>query len=360
MSISAITSRISDRYHLSRVEEEALLQQAQSIQPSLNPIGINPTSQDEAIKTPEGISSSKSSISRATRNYNLLQPDAAPSIPSPDKSSLSQVSSLATSPLFTRTVTKIDDVDLTIKEPSITEKTDDISFEELYQQVMLAIIHQTRGAILNQKELMKAEREWQNKMHEELMKASESLASVQKASSTVSNITKVVGPLAMVASGAVAIFTGGLSLAAIGVAVLGGLVAVDALLDDYAKKAVAGWLARNVSETQEAWLSRIHIFTSVASLVTGLGFDPGAAMRIATNVAQVAADGVRTGVEWREKTVRALHKEIQHHLELSGENSGKFIKTFNDLSKLILDLYKSIQEVHKSTKDTQIAIARRA
>ena len=250
--------------------------------------------------------------------------------------------SLISSPLYHKAVNQI----------TIGEKAPSPSIEAIFHDIMMTLLGQSMSFLELQKKLIEGEKEWKETIYKQIEKVNLSLHEVHAARNSTSAITKFLGPIGLIATGAIAISTGAATIFAAGAAVLGGLILTDSILDDAAKKTVAGWLAQTSNETKETWLGRLHFFTTMTTLGISLGLDTNQSVTIATHVANVALKTIEAGTDIQEKHVQALLTEIEHTLQKSENMLQTHVEALKRLNSTLKNFFESLSQVYKSLQTT--------
>ncbi len=259
----------------------------------------------------------------------------------------SNTTTLSQSPLYFRSI------DMLSKNVELSHTSShEPSIEQHFHKVMMIMFQESKDLLILQKKLIEGEKEWKDHIYSKLQDNESSLHTTHAVRGVTSSITKFLGPLGLIATGAVTIATGGLSIFAAGALALGGLLLTDTLLDDAAKKTVAGWLSQANGESQEAWLGRIHLFSSVLSVAASFGLAPHQAITIATNVSNVALSAVRTGADIRENAVKALLTEIEQELKQSESMTERHIDALTRISETMKEFTKALSQVYASLRAT--------
>ena len=173
---------------------------------------------------------------------------------------------------------------------------------------------------------------------------------------TWDSVEKALVSFGLIAAG-IAGITMGIPLLGIAAAAVGTLMVVDQLLDDKAKKAVAGWLAKGDTEAQEMWVNRIHFFCAATSMALSFGLAAPVAVqygmhvttkfgaKLALSVAQGAASGVKSVYEWMNSNQKALLMELDVVCTLAQKNLNRLITGIQQMVDTISKLYENMHRI---------------
>lgn len=315
----------------------------------VNGLGLKPNYQENIIidREPQTkVNKKKSLNTEDTLNGSLsaipqLLPQISTNTSIPEKQNSI---SLISSPLYHKAVNQI-----ATGEKSLSPSP---SIESIFYDIMMTLLAQSTSFLELQKNLIEGEKEWKETIYRQIEKMNLSLDDVHKARNSTSAITKLLGPVALLATGAIAIVTGAATLFAAGATVLGGLTLIDSILDDTAKKTVSEWLAKTNNETKEVWLGRLHLFTTMSSLGMSLGLETNQAITIATHVANITLKTIEAGTDLQEKQVQALLTEIEHSLQKSENMLETHIEALKRVNSTLKNFFESLSQVYKSLQTT--------
>lgn len=244
-------------------------------------------------------------------------------------------------------------------------------FEAILKEVFQELATHEEDAMRLRSLSMEAERLWRKELLQKLGAEGVDAAQKKRADKLTSTFAHAVEPLPMVAAGVIALATactgGGIALGAIalGAITVGALMALDTILGDPAKKALASTLGRGDSEKSQTWMNRIFLITGITSLACSVGLTAGIGaaaagglgniIKIATStavsVSDVAARGAHVFTDRRVKLQTALVIELEEALRSSDRRLKEELSTLKQLEKSVKELFDTLETSMKSQMD---------
>ncbi|MGR3951516.1 MAG: hypothetical protein QRY74_01130 [Chlamydia sp.] len=224
--------------------------------------------------------------------------------------------------------------------------------EPLFFSIMMELFENSKDFMEVQKKLIEGQTEIRDRLHKELFKAQESHNERQKISDTVSTITQISGPIALMVAGAVAIATGGVSIFAAAAISMGGLTLLDTLFDDIAKRQAAEWLSKTTNETIEEWMGRIYLASQVASFAMTMGLPNANILKLIKSVSDIGLKTVEAGNQILENRIKATLTELGAKIDRSKNTLDQYTTSFSDSTKVADDLTQSIFSTMNSMRQT--------
>lgn len=271
---------------------------------------------------------------------------------------LPQIPSILQSALYKQTIDKI--------EKGIPPNSDPnkLSIEQHFHTLMLLLMKESKSLLVLHRNLLQIEKEWKNSVFERLQETNTSLQKTQSIRGHTANLSRYFGPFSLLATGSIALGTSiiatggitGISVLAIAATVVGGLLLADSVLDDAAKKILAQWLAKATNESEEAWIGRVHLATSLLSVGVGFGISPNQVVQVALTVSNVALQAIHAGVDIQESSRRSFLKEIELELQTSERMLDRHTDALFTVSDTMKTYSKSLMDMHKSLRSTSSLI----
>ncbi len=238
-------------------------------------------------------------------------------------------------------------------------------FEALVRDIFKKVATLDQEAIQLRALSLEKEQAWRKELLQKLAEEGVSSATKNRQNSFVSKIVHAVESVPLLAAGITAICAStGMGIVALGIAgtAVGGLMILDSVLDDPAKKALADALGKGNTESTQTWLGRISLATGIASLACSIGLTWGSAgllskgaqfaITAAQSGSQAFAQGTGAFTQWRANTQNALMLELEDELRRSGKKVKDEFATVKQLEKNIKDLFDMFEasmKIHANT-----------
>ena len=281
-----------------------------------------------------------------------------PQVPIHQSSSLSLVplsvsaTSKTSPPLGTPQPHTIEPLFKKLDEISRTPVTELQSIDVLFFEIMKIMEQESSSASKSRERLLIAQKEWQHCLEKQMLHSSEKARQAQNTSSFFTRISQALGPLSVIAAGSFALATGGVGIVALSVAAIGALLFLDCLLDDAAKKSIASLLARGDKESQESWLQRIRLVSSVVSMCLNMGTSIPQAIQIAQLVSQTTLEGLQAGYTHSKDTAKAKLLELKTSFEVSKDSSDQLLQKWEQIVSGVLERYQLFMSVQKARSES--------
>ena len=237
-----------------------------------------------------------------------------------------------------------------------SESVADKPFEELMYEVLSHLIREEEKATLILRDAVFVEKQWQKDLMERLEKEHAVCYTHEQQNNFARIASDVIIPLSLVAGGIIALYTGGVALLPLGAAALGGLMALETVLDSPAKKTLASWLGRGSDEDTKAWFERICMVTSLTMFGLGMCIPGNQAVSLATSTSQCTVECTLAGTESLLNNQKA--RLIEH--EKQWDDSGRCLKELlGDVErqvKSVDSIFTMIADLQKSTMQASAQI----
>ncbi len=233
------------------------------------------------------------------------------------------------------------------------------SIEHIVHLMHMSLIENQEKNIMTNKRYFLIEQMW-GKHHES--EKTQQYKTVQEATlhmQGAQKVEKAVSTVGFTIAGIATIITGCTPLA-VGALICGALFTLDSLLDDVMKKQVASWIAPQDREAQKIWLSRIQMFTSVASLGLSFGLTGPRAVSVALKVANSAVIGFKGAIEYKLSHLEAALVECESACKRSESHQSRFITDLEHTTQSIYDLYSNLRAIEEQKHAAARTILRRA
>jgi hypothetical protein len=159
-------------------------------------------------------------------------------------------------------------------------------------------------------------------------------------------------PLAMVGEGVATMALTGPNPLSVACIAIGGGLALDVLLDDAGKKAVAGSLSKLSGESKGQWLERIAVATGLATLGLSFFTTGSQAVQIVSSLSQVALSCGKTGSQFYLGRQRASLEEHSTEWEISGIKLQSWLGNLTVQQDTMAHHYEILQAWSDSSQKT--------
>ncbi len=253
-----------------------------------------------------------------------------------------------------------DVVDIGLKGmKNLIAPVDDSAIDDLVHSLFLITQETSTEYLVAKREFFNAERAFSDTKEKERMEEIQKQIVLSKKVGTWESVEKSLVSFGLIAAGIAGIAMGAVPMGIAAVSV-GTLMVVDQLLDDKAKRVVAGWMAKGNKEDEQLWVDRIHLFCAATSMALSLGLAaPVAAqygMSIATKyatqltltVARASAGGVKSVYEWMNSNQKALMIELDAVCTLAQKSVNRLVFEIQESCNTLYQLYENMHRIESN------------
>ena len=229
-------------------------------------------------------------------------------------------------------------------------------FEALLAEVFSLIAEDEERSTVIIREAIQEERKWQTILSQRLGDERALFSELQTRHGFAQKVSDVVPALCLAAGGILSMAaSGGLALIPLSAVVLGGLLTLDTLLDNGAKKAVISWLGGR--SDQEAWLQKIHFLSNVAVMGLGILIN-GSSETLIQGAAGFAASTAEASTRYPldQQTARLI--ESDRARQTSKDRLDGLFGDAQTQMNAITSLYEMLTDLLESTAQTTHKIFR--
>jgi len=219
---------------------------------------------------------------------------------------------------------------------------------KIIRELFLSTYALAEKSILLEEEAIKIETELRKSFYEQLDGQQLQKGTIAWYQRIISIVSDALAPTALAVTGGIAIAaTGGAPLPIIAT-IVGGLFALENLLDKPAQRYIASWLGQGSEEDTRNWLGRIKLFTDIAFFVITLGIAPDRAVAIATGVSKAVVEGANACAEWKKNNCQAFMKELDAAIQGTDWQMQEHRKKVEAHFETIVNSYTNMISLQKS------------
>ena len=194
----------------------------------------------------------------------------------------------------------------------------ELDMDGILVEIFAILAQNEEKAVELSEKIVLREQQIREELTRQMQNESTSIHKTQKAQNFFQKLSDLALPLAMVGEGVATMAIAGpnpLSLACIAI---GGSLALDVILDDTGKKAVANALSTLSGASKGQWLERIATVTGIATLGLSFFTTGSQAVQVVLGLSQVAVSCGKTGSKFYLGRQQASLEEHSTEWEISG------------------------------------------
>jgi len=243
----------------------------------------------------------------------------------------------------------IDQYDLLSKEERKTIQNLDLDLQ--FDFLVGRIIERQSSFVQGQRSLFENENAYLKTKHNERLTETTKGIYILGNTNNLNKVESTISSFGLMASGIYSMLHDKKELG-LGAFVVGALLAIDTMLDNSMKRTIAQFLAKSTDETEETWLERVQVFTSVSTLVISLGLSQQEAINIGMNVSKSALSFVRGDVERQQGLQKAILIELDAEVEKSERRIDLLMMRVNEIVTTLLEFYENLHQIRSNRHQT--------
>jgi hypothetical protein len=222
------------------------------------------------------------------------------------------------------------------------------SLEQILRELYETISSQDTKASSHLHFAISCQRAWQDSLTKQLEETQAKLYSALSSKEKTTKLSNIIAPLCVSVEGFIACISEGSFIHGGAAIALGGLLALDALLDNPGKKFLAECLAKSTDTPQAKWFEHIGLTCALAISAMAVSLPGKEAVQLASDISKGSLEIVETGYHYASERQEALLLEIRHSWDVSERNTHNFSNNMestqsgpHDQLKLLTQLYRS-------------------
>jgi hypothetical protein len=226
---------------------------------------------------------------------------------------------------------------------------DERPFEMLIPEVLQLLIQDGEKSTVIIRDALRAEQKWQRRLSDRLTEEHSTFSTLQTEGSYIQKMSDLVPTLSLAASGAVSLIAaGGDPYLSLGVIALGGLLALDTILDNKIKMALVSWLGARSESDSKPWLQKICVVTNF--VVFGLSLCVNnRGLQVAQGAAGFVADTAEAKMKYSLDQQMARLTESRREWETSRNRLEELFGDAGFQMQTITSLYEMLTDLQRST-----------
>jgi hypothetical protein len=236
----------------------------------------------------------------------------------------------------------------------ITDFATDI--DDLVHDLLITLARDSTNYVQAKRQFFDLERKWSDQKEAEKTAELQSQVDSAKTVNTWGRVEQSLASVGLIASGIIGLVAAPTGIGAVlgaSAIVVGGVLLVEQLLDDAAKKMVASWIAPGNQEEQAVWVNRMQLFCGLGSFALSLGASPSSALQVALNVSKGVVNTTKDVFEYRLSVQRSVVMELDAESRLAQKSVDTLFSEIQEICNTIYQFHENLHHIEE--KRQQVA-----